>query len=166
MSPSNDPVASESPSHYEWDGETWYLQRKSGYYTNRNGSLLHRSLWAKANGPVPDGYEVHHVNRKRWDNRLANLALLERGLHRRLTWTERTDPDRFDSAARSQRTSDGLRAMWANREPREVVCHICGSVYLSTGMRAKFCSDPCRKKASAQYAADARARRAQGDSSR
>lgn len=166
MSASNDPVPSEFPDHFVWDSEKWYCQRRSGYYVNRNGSLLHRSMWAKHHGPIPDDHEVHHINRVRWDNRLANLACLERGLHRRLTWTERTDPDRFDAEGRSKRTHDGLIAMWAAREPREVICHICAKPYLSTGMRAKFCSDECRKAASKLYAANARARRAQGDPSR
>ena len=36
----------------------------------------HRLIWAEANGPIPDGYVIHHINGNKKDNRLANLALV------------------------------------------------------------------------------------------
>ncbi len=36
----------------------------------------HRYLWEKANGKIPKGMAIHHINGKTKDNRLENLALV------------------------------------------------------------------------------------------
>lgn len=44
----------------------------------------HRVIWERANGPIPPGYEIHHVNFDGHDNRLENLQMLTRKEHLRL----------------------------------------------------------------------------------
>lgn len=39
-------------------------------------TLAHRVIWIMHNGPIPDGYEIDHINRVRNDNRIENLRLL------------------------------------------------------------------------------------------
>lgn len=34
---------------------------------------LHRHLWEQANGPIPEGMQIDHINRDPLDNRLENL---------------------------------------------------------------------------------------------
>lgn len=46
--------------------------------------LEHRLVWEKANGPIPEGYLVHHINGDRLDNRLKNLVLVTLPVHRRI----------------------------------------------------------------------------------
>jgi len=41
--------------------------------------MEHRVVWEENNGPVPDGYRLHHLNGDRLDNRLENLTLVRRG---------------------------------------------------------------------------------------
>lgn len=45
--------------------------------TKKNGKqrsvVLHRYIWELANGPIPDGMYIDHVNRDTLDNRLCNL---------------------------------------------------------------------------------------------
>lgn len=36
----------------------------------------HRLVWEAAHGPIPDGYEVNHINGVKSDNRIANLELV------------------------------------------------------------------------------------------
>lgn len=36
---------------------------------------VHRVVWEEANGPIPDGYYVDHINHIRTDNRVENLRL-------------------------------------------------------------------------------------------
>ena len=73
------------------DGEVWNHKRnhpmksftlKSGHkhlYLSRNGKkhsrYLHRLLYEAFGGPIPDGYEVRHLNGDPADNRLENLAV-------------------------------------------------------------------------------------------
>lgn len=44
----------------------------------------HRWVWEQANGPIPPGYEVHHRNDNKLDNRIENLELLSKPEHGRL----------------------------------------------------------------------------------
>jgi hypothetical protein len=36
----------------------------------------HRLIWIAADGEIPPGLQVNHVNKRRWDNRRANLELV------------------------------------------------------------------------------------------
>lgn len=37
---------------------------------------VHRLVWEAFNGPIPDGYEINHINEDKTDCRLENLSLL------------------------------------------------------------------------------------------
>ena len=51
--------------------------------TAPNGmSIQARWMWEQVNGPVPPGYEVHHVNEDPTDDRLSNLRLEKASDHR------------------------------------------------------------------------------------
>ena len=57
----------------------------SGYYRLSNNKLLHIQVWEDYYGtPLPSGYEIHHKNHDRTDNRIENLELLSEMEHRRL----------------------------------------------------------------------------------
>jgi hypothetical protein len=45
--------------------------------------MEHRYVWEQVNGPIPIGYEMHHINRKTQDNRIDNLQLRAISDHRR-----------------------------------------------------------------------------------
>lgn len=53
------------------------------YGTVRSGPeqvMAHRVIWIAAEGEIPHGVQINHLNRLRWDNRRANLELV--------TWME------------------------------------------------------------------------------
>ena len=50
-----------------------------------NKVLLHRYLWECANGPIPKGYDIHHINEDIWDNRLENLECLPHSIHSKVS---------------------------------------------------------------------------------
>jgi bacterioferritin-associated ferredoxin len=44
----------------------------------------HQYVWIKHNGPIPDGYRIHHINGIQNDNRIENLMLVTNSEHRKL----------------------------------------------------------------------------------
>ena len=44
-------------------------------------TLLHRKVFELNHGPIPDGFQVHHINGNTLDNRPANLELAKPGRH-------------------------------------------------------------------------------------
>jgi hypothetical protein len=43
-----------------------------------------RVMWEEANGPIPHGYLIHHVNEDPFDDRLDNFQLVTRSEHARI----------------------------------------------------------------------------------
>jgi hypothetical protein len=75
------------------DGPNW----KGGRYLNSNGYVViyhpeypmrrkqeHILVWLKANGDIPKGFIIHHVNGNKEDNRLENLLLMTRAEHKKI----------------------------------------------------------------------------------
>lgn len=73
--------------HYKWKGgkmnHSGYLLVKNPNYPESGNYYVrqHRLVWEQAYGPLPDGYEVHHLNGVRTDNRLENLCALPKSNH-------------------------------------------------------------------------------------
>ena len=60
-----------------------------GYIRNYDAAsgrlrMEHDVVWERANGPIPPGFDVHHVNDVKTDNRLENLLLLDKLTHKRI----------------------------------------------------------------------------------
>jgi hypothetical protein len=50
--------------------------------TNRGYVLEHIYIYEQAHGPIPKGWEVHHINGVKTDNRLENLLAMEGHKHK------------------------------------------------------------------------------------
>lgn len=44
---------------------------------------VHIAVWEAFNGEIPKGYDVHHINHNKEDNRLENLELVDLHSHRK-----------------------------------------------------------------------------------
>lgn len=55
---------------------TKFKYRTVGHRSNQ--VYLHRKIWEEANGPIPEGMLVDHINGDTHDNRLENLRLASR----------------------------------------------------------------------------------------
>jgi hypothetical protein len=39
-------------------------------------AMAHRVIWISVHGLIPNGLQINHINRRRWDNRIENLELV------------------------------------------------------------------------------------------
>ena len=70
----------------EFNGKRYYLDRK-GYWRctarAQGKTYMHRDVWEKANGPIPRGKHIHHVDEDKGNNDLSNLVLLSDWEHQK-----------------------------------------------------------------------------------
>lgn len=53
-------------------------------WNNGRHQFVHVWVWEQANGPVPDGYQVHHKDEDKQNNDIANLELVTPTDHKRM----------------------------------------------------------------------------------
>lgn len=59
--------------------------RNNGYYgkTYGNRELMHRYVWRFYKGDIPKGYDIHHKDRNKTNNKIENLEIYEKSEHAR-----------------------------------------------------------------------------------
>lgn len=156
---------------YEIDGIRFY-RKPSGYYKadheKHGGVYMHRYVWERANGPIPDGHHVHHINGVKHDNRLENLECLAAGAHTTHHMLEynSTPHGRAASLAALEKgrgtaaewhgSEAGLelhsrlgKQSWLGKLRSEQQCTHCEGTYLGYAHMVKrgFCSPTCQTAA-------------------
>lgn len=103
----------------EWGGKRWhrYGEGRGSYYERTDKSVrpkrtrrLHREVWISHRGPVPAGFDVHHIDHDLANNDISNLECLPHGRHKALHLVDEPIP----------------RTDWAKRPARVVPCADCG----------------------------------------
>ena len=149
-----------------FDGHRFCPDGRGYYYNSHLRKRLHQCIWEKANGPIPKGYEIHHIDGNPDNNDLSNLACIPAKEHRKIHSDLLTDEQREfyrrnikekalpasikwrKSEAGRKAFSDRAKQMWKNGAfDKELVCSNCGKIY--TGHIAKaggntFCSNACK----------------------
>lgn len=74
------------PTHIEFNGIKYSRHKDNGYYCRgkwyKTGeTMLHRAIWAAANGPIPSGHHIHHVDGNHENNDLSNLEAISASDH-------------------------------------------------------------------------------------
>jgi predicted Zn-ribbon and HTH transcriptional regulator len=145
-------------------------RRSDALYFTPNGThrakgvgRLHEEIWKAANGPIPDGYHVHHVDHDALNNSLDNLACIPKREHIDHHAEERKTAGRYQTpewlahldSARAKASEwhgspEGIewhrengRQAWVGREPVLAVCDQCGKTFDSL-MPGRFCSNKCK----------------------
>jgi len=68
---------------YQYYDNKKFSLRSHGYYelTTGDRTLMHRYVWEKEKGIIPKGFDIHHINRDKSDNRIDNLECLSKSDH-------------------------------------------------------------------------------------
>ena len=150
------------------DGLTFRRDKRTGYFLsgapiNGKRKRLHVYIWEKENGPVPNGFNVHHVDEDKMNNDISNLKLLSVHEHQHLHSKERfaKNPEwekRFiEQGQKCAKKWHGSEAghEWhklhfqKNKDAlfreREVICEYCGKKFIAhIGKKHHFCSGNCK----------------------
>ena len=151
------------------DGIRFY-KTEQGYWlgaVRETPIRLHRYVWEKENGPVPDGYHVHHVDGNPDNNEIANLCLLTASEHSSFHAGQEKNKQKAresikvaSQAARAWHKSETGREwhqeQWertlrvAMTEQVEKTCEVCGKPYQTckvTAYKSKYCCNNCKATA-------------------
>ena len=69
-----------------YDDHLVNFSSNTGYPTifiNGKNTLLHRYVWEKHYGKIPEGFQIHHKDKNRHNYSIENLELIERSDHSR-----------------------------------------------------------------------------------
>lgn len=68
-----------------FNGVKFTRDEKSGYYLNSSiRKRMHRYVWEYYNGEIPEGYQIHHIDKDRSNNDISNLELIPFTEHAKL----------------------------------------------------------------------------------
>ena len=146
------------------DGKGYWLGQEKGVDGKQHRIRLHIYVWEKYNGPVPDGFDIHHIDHDPSNNEIENLVALPKSEHRKLHMAERDKLEltyiletcAIPKAVEWHKSEAGhewhkqqyektLAPRW--EESITLICQHCGKPYqvppLMKG-RSRFCSNNCK----------------------
>lgn len=102
------------PGHESWHRRSYYMA------TTAPRTYLHRDIYVSTNGPIPDGWHVHHRDHDPLNNAVGNLLALTAAEHAVLHGEE--------------------------LERLEFACEECGEDFTATRAWARWCSPSCKER--------------------
>lgn len=158
------------PKRQYFNGLVFCRDDHYGYYrhSNKTGErpfLMHRYVWEFYNGEIPSGYDVHHKDGNKSNNKIENLELIDRHEHHVLHGKHLSEKqyaylhsgkgtECLRKAAEWHRSEDGREwhrkhaledcGNW-HRESVEIVCQQCGNKSVKQ-IGGRFCSNACKSK--------------------
>lgn len=87
----NDGLLHSFPRNTTNGGYTYGSYDKEGYFVfdlsvngKRKNKRINRLVYETFVGDIPKGYDIHHINGIKTDNRVENLCLLEKSMHSKM----------------------------------------------------------------------------------
>lgn len=147
------------------DNLRFVKDNKTDYYLNRKYLIrLHRYVWEKINGKIPEGYQIHHKDHNRLNNNISNLELISRSEHMShhskhkvendKEWLKRFQEAGIRKAPEWHKSEEGrkwhsihAKNCFAKIKERVYNCLTCNNEFVNKSIQAnKFCSNRCKSK--------------------
>ena len=152
-----------SEKYQFFNGLKFTRDDKTGYYLNSTNRLrIHRAVWEYFNGPIPDGFHVHHKDGDKSNNSIENLELMKAGEHLHYHGTHLTNEQLKARRQNMDKKARPAASAWhgskSGKEWHKVhyeqfkdvlhkkypyTCSQCGSSFEAEA-GAKFCSNKCK----------------------
>ena len=127
---------------------------ENGYYrsSDRKRLSLHRYIYEKFKGKIPDGYLIHHIDFDKNNNNIENLVVMTYSEHRSL---HNSTKKFLDKRIETNKRPDVIyRIQSKHADIRKILdivahCKTCGKEYLISKMdvnRRKYCNKQCYPK--------------------
>lgn len=152
-----------------FDGFKFRRDPKTGYYLSTKKVpqfgrriRLHVYVWTKYNGPIPDGYQVHHKDQDKSHNEIDNLAMLEKHNHAKWHGSHLTEERKAQLRKNIQEKGVPAAKAWHHSEEglewhkqhyeqmgyklhlkTKGVCAECGKPFVGISHQ-RFCSNKCK----------------------
>ena len=136
---------------YYWDGR--YFARHKGLDSPLRA---HIEVWEGRFGPVPEGYEIHHFDHNRRNNKIENLLVVPVSAHRKMHGRSAEQMRAVQvlgrEAAKAWHASEeGLKSHKAQFEAQmekigELECPECATIFTPTNFRQRFCCRRCQNR--------------------
>lgn len=146
----------------EFNGLVFTKDKKTGYYFNSTKMIrLHRYVWEYYNGEIPDGYDIHHIDRNKDNNDIANLQMLSRTEHMKLHGSMLTNEQRLWMRENLKSSALPEANKWHGsiegrewhrqhyeqmkeklHQKKEYECKNCGKKFMS--IKDGFCCNACK----------------------
>ena len=135
-----------------------YTRQTNGYYREYSGKYLHRAVWERFNGEIPEGYVIHHIDGDKSNNDLTNLQLMTKSEHVKLHNSVKTNICRYCGKEFESKCnyigecyfcSSACKTKWHRENNCEIrICEECGKAF-STYKHGKirYCSKKCSARA-------------------
>lgn len=149
------------------DGIKFRKDKHTGYYLsaliNGKRKRLHRYMYEKYKGNIPNGYQVHHIDQNKDNNETDNLIAMPNQEHKLLHGRELTNEQRefyrknMDEKARPKAIEwhkseeaiewhkEQYKRTLGARKPTTLICEQCGNEYqIVFNGTNRFCSNKCK----------------------
>lgn len=160
---------SEDLKNAFFDGYKFRRDAKTGYYLaakptdGKRRERLHCYVWRYFNGPVPDGFHIHHIDEDKRNNDIENLTCISQFNHLSLHGKERAENNYKEivmnlaenavpkskewhrsKAGRKWHSEQAIKNA-QNMEERKFTCQYCGEIFYKKPLgHIKFCSNNCK----------------------
>ncbi len=161
----NKELIESAPKEVEYNGKI-YCKDKAGRYHNKAGRALSRDIWRDSYGPIPEGYQIHHIDRNPTNNDLSNLMCLSAKEHNELHKRLLTDAEKEWSKQNMKERALPKACEWHKSEvghewhtkntihqheigafTHNLICSHCGKEYIGkiySKNTPHFCSNRCK----------------------